>query len=215
MPDLVVIDQFNQAHQSQVKSGLDPVNSRMNAATAVSAQATANGRITNLEPNGQPEAASLINNPEAALQPQQITFECLVSFDRRKDKNLIVKWHHDDRAEPIYQWIPELNKRSIAPQYRAFIAPIVSASSNQTQQSYDNTQTVPHNISTNSTQTQTLEAGFRLVRPSKELGGKLLVETLASNNAPMNSDLWKSLCPLLAPRRANLATLDGRKGVII
>lgn len=180
MPDLVVIDQFNQAHQSQGKS-LDALSSRLNAA---SAQAIAHGRITNLEPNGQPEAASLINNPEAALQLQQITFECLVSFDRRKDKNLIVKWHHDDRAEPIYQWIPELNKRSIAPQYRAFIAPIVSASSNQSQQSYDNsqTQTAPHNNPTNST--QTLEAGFRLVRPSKELGGKLLVKTLAPNNGP-------------------------------
>lgn len=89
----------------------------------------------------------------------QITFECLISYDKRKDKNLIVKWHHDDRFEPIYQWIPGLNKRSIAPQYRAYIAPIVGANLDQANQSSAN---------------QLLEAGFKLIKPSKELGGKFI-----------------------------------------
>lgn len=166
VPDLVVIDQLNQQQQGR---SLDHLHKTQNI---------------NLPTNNQPEAASLINTQDLNSNDQQqsqIKFECLISFDRRKDKNLIIKWHHDDRVEPIYQWIPELNKRSIAPQYRAYIAPIVTTpqqhQQQQSQQVIDSqsmllglNQNVTPNL--NSNQTQLLEAGFKLVRPSKELGGK-------------------------------------------
>lgn len=113
--------------------------------------------------SGLPEAASLINEPQLPAQRQQpTTFECLVSFDRKRDRNLVVKWHHDERQEPIYQWIPELNKRSIAPQYRAFIAPVLSQ--------FQLRQEERSESGANST-LSLVEAGFRLVRPTKELGG--------------------------------------------
>lgn len=164
VPDLVVIDQLNQQQQGR---SYDQVHKTQNI---------------NIHTNNQPEAASLINTQDLNSNDQQqsqITFECLISFDKRKDKNLIIKWHHDDRVEPIYQWIPELNKRSIAPQYRAYIAPIVTAASQQqSQQAIDSQSTLSglnQNVSStnfNLNQTQLLEAGFKLVRPSKELGGK-------------------------------------------
>lgn len=160
VPDLVVIDQLNQPHLLHQQSR----PSEQNKAT----------QSINQNLNNQPEAASLINgqdlNHTNDSQQSQITFECLISFDRRKDKNLIVKWHHDDRIEPIYQWIPELNKRSIAPQYRAFIAPIVSG---QQALLSDSPPANGSNGSGGPNQAiASLEAGFRLVRPSKELGGK-------------------------------------------
>lgn len=161
VPDLVVIDQSNQ-QPHRFHQGLDHA-----------AQLTARSNGQN-----QPEAASLINmdlsgnatSTDSLQQAQQITFECLISYDKRKDKNLIVKWHHDDRVEPIYQWIPALNKRSIAPQYRAYIAPIVISS--PTADSQLNVAAAPPNQTAANSQIQTLEAGFKLVRPSKELGGR-------------------------------------------
>ena len=140
-------------------------------------------------PGNQAAAASGFNEPEAASlitrdptggggadqvapnqQVQQITFECLVSYDKRRDKNLIVKWHHDERNEPIYQWIPELNKRSIAPQYRPYIVPIVGASSNNSNSSTSGSELLAQNKTR--PVLSLLEAGFKLYRPTKELGGK-------------------------------------------
>ena len=144
VPDLVVIDQLNlvqQQHQQQARSS----------------DAHKPPLVSGGGPE-QPEAASLINSQD---QQQQFTFECLVGFDKKRDKNLIVKWHHDERNEPIYQWIPELNKRSIAPQYRAFIVPIVGSTTG-----------VPSGPDAGNNTNQVLEASFKLVRPSKELGGK-------------------------------------------
>lgn len=163
VPDLVVIDQQNQPQLSPNTNhnrlyGSDSANQRTSASTG-----------------NQPEAQSLINaNQDLATNDlqSQITFQCLVSYDKRKDKNLIIKWHHDDRAETIYQWIPELNKRSIAPQYRAYIAPIVAAPMDWQIGAGLNLSSPASSSLTN--QTQLLEAGFRLIRPSKELGGELI-----------------------------------------
>lgn len=178
VPDLVVIEQQN-LHNNQAV-----VVAKQQLAAAAD---MTSGRQHQLQQQHktQPEAASLINDLttiansnvnsasqlEAIGQQQQlgnqITFECLISYDRKKDRNLIIKWHHDDRVEPIYQWIPELNKRSIAPQYRAFIAPIINSNN---QQVGDATTTATN--TGNGNQTQLLQAGFRLVRPTKEHGGE-------------------------------------------
>lgn len=163
VPDLLVID---QQHKQTQQTPLVP--SRLSGHIDKSSSLG----------SGQPEISSLYNQAESSKE--EIVFECLISFDRRKDKNLIVKWHHDDRIEPIYQWIPELHKRSITPQYRSNIIPIISVANPQP---YSDTrqylnQTTSDN-SSNSSQTydsssyiQTLEAGFKLVKPSKELGGE-------------------------------------------
>lgn len=139
----------------------------------------------------QPEAASLINTPDLnsanSTDSHYVTFECLISFDKRKDKNLVVKWHHDDRIEPIYQWIPELNKHSIAPRYSPYIAPIISQQPSSLMGSTDlqhanaGTGQSTTSPSFNSNQIQLLEAGFRMVRPSKELGGKLASFSIRSS----------------------------------
>lgn len=89
-----------------------------------------------------------------------------------------MKWHHDDRIEPIYQWIPELNKRFIAPQYRAYIAPIGS-----TNQQHD-LLGANSNQNATSNQIQLLEAGFKLVRPSKELGGEYTTNAIINTVLP-------------------------------
>lgn len=175
LPDLVVIDQLNQPQLHQNGAQRPP-----NPAAADQRQLRAKSpSLATI----QPEAQSLINaNANQDLAPAQqdshaqITFQCLVSYDKRKDKNLIIKWHHDDRTETIYQWIPELNKRSIAPQYKAYIAPIISApldwagSSNQS-----------------SAGVQLLEAGFRLVRPNKELGGEFVLPIIP----PLLGSSWE------------------------
>lgn len=165
VPDLVVIDRSHPTQQS------------MSADSTLLSGHKTQGNDAGLGDN-QPEAASLIHSQDLNSNDQQhmnpITFECLISYDRKKDRNLIIKWHLDDRTEPIYQWIPELNKRSIAPQYRSYIAPIIAP-----QQSAIPTQESGPFGGINSTspggspsQTQLLEAGFKLVRPTKELGGK-------------------------------------------
>lgn len=197
VPDILVIDQQQPQHlQSQLFMG-SKYPAGNNAAVQVDkAQVVAN--------SNQPETASLVNPQElnGSNTKDEITFECLISFDKRRDKNLIVKWHHDDRIEPMYQWIPELNKRSIAPQYRAHIIPILSSASllqtptidprqaglgssngaiqltsgsgsgsgggNFSAQAQDSMSS-----SQDRNQIQILEAGFKLVKPSKELGGKL------------------------------------------
>lgn len=168
VPDLVVIDQQNQPHfqpavvQSKLYSP-DQTNYR-------------GGFNTSL--NNQPEAQSLINSNQDLTSSDlqsQITFQCLISYDKRKDRNLIIKWHHDDRAETIYQWIPELHKRSIAPQYRAYIVPIVSTPVDW--QISNGFNLSSPGVSSPTNQTQLLEAGFRLIRPSKELGGELIFPT--------------------------------------
>lgn len=185
VPDLVVIDQLNQQQHQLTRVGA-PTNEQKQQQQQLQIQHRTQN--VNLNTDSQPEAASLINSQDLSSsnlneQQQQITFECLISFDKRKDKNLVVKWHHDDRIEPIYQWIPELNKRSIAPQYRAYIAPIVapagqpivgsSLSPEATQQGFNGSMVATNiNSQNGSQQIQLLEAGFRLVRPSKELGGK-------------------------------------------
>lgn len=79
-------------------------------------------------------------------------FDCLVAYDKRVDTNLVVKWHHEQRSEPIFQWIPELGKRAIAPIFKAHLIPSALSSV----------------VSNNSSW---LDAGFWLVRPSKEFGG--------------------------------------------
>lgn len=172
VPDLVVIDQQNQQQLPSI---------HQNGRSVTGADQHPH-RAQNANQNNQPEAASLINmqdlNSANASDPHYITFECLISFDKRKDKNLIVKWHHEDRVEPIYQWIPELNKRSIAPRYMHYIVPIVTSHSPSLVTTSDS-----HNPSSGSSpvtsdfgsnQIQLLEAGFRMVRPSKELGGKFV-----------------------------------------
>lgn len=170
VPDLVVIDQLNQHQQYQQQH-----NQHHHQQLAKSTDQTHRTQNINLNSNSQPEAASLINIQDLSANEQQsqITFECLISFDKRKDKHLVVKWHHDEQPEPIYQWIPELNKRQIAPQYQAYIAPIVAqqplALDSQLLAGLNQNGTTIANLN----QTQLLEAGFRLVRPSKELGGKL------------------------------------------
>lgn len=147
VPDLLVIDQHH--HQNQPRTSL----------AKFGLLAGRPDRIQNTS-SSEPETASLINPQDPSIK-DEITFECLITFDPRRDKNLIVKWHHDDRIEPIYQWIPELNKRSIAPQYRAHIEPMVAAT-NLSSKGRDSA----------AGQMQLLEAGFKLVKPSKELGGK-------------------------------------------
>lgn len=157
VPDLLVIDQM-----ATTAIGSQPATLPTQNAWATG---SATAKLNQSAGRSQPEAASLINAATSA-EPMQITFECLVGYDKRRDRNLVVKWHHDERLEPIYQWIPELNKRSIAPQYRAYIVPIVTA--NQTATSSTSMNREPDSFASN----QTLEAGFKLVRPSKELGGK-------------------------------------------
>lgn len=174
VPDLVVIDQLNQ----QQLPTINPNQARSEQ------QKQQQRTMQNLNYQNQPEAASLINtldlNSANMNDSHYVTFECLISFDKTKDKNLIVKWHHDERHEPIYQWIPELNKRSIAPRYMPYIVPLVSQQ--QAGSSLMGTTDLQHNSGpsqststpgSNSNQIQLLEAGFRMVRPSKELGGKL------------------------------------------
>lgn len=208
VPDLVVIDQFNQQQNNRLLS----LDGRLNSFSPIGQQQQQTAFQKDYQQNSQtnqPEAASLINNSSLSYQQQldllngsgselqqqqqqqNITFECLISFDKKKDKNLIVKWHHDDRSEPIYQWIPELNKRSIAPQYRAYIVPTVnnnnhglfhnnhqlaSASINAadaTSGIVNITNLAEQQLASNNNNIQLLEAGFKLIRPSKELGGEL------------------------------------------
>lgn len=174
VPDLVIIDQLNQQ-----KSPTANLNGR-SVSVATDQQLH---RTINANHHNQPEAASLTTtldlNSANSNDSHYVTFECLISFDKRKDKNLVVKWHHDDRIEPIYQWIPELNKRSIAPRYLPYIAPIVSQqpsaqiASTDSQHAYSGIGQGETTSGINTNQIQLLEAGFRLVRPSKELGGKL------------------------------------------
>lgn len=184
MPDLFVIDRQAQHHSIgsyNNYSGLQLLD-----------QPVAASLITSISNQQQQPADSNYSNPivhQINQQQQQpyLTFECSISYDRAKDKNLIVKWHHDDRLEPIYQWIPELSKLSIAPQYRAFIVPLISQQqqqptsrkSNERPSSNNSPQQQQHNVQAPSEppmmsqeQQQTIEAGFRLVRPSKELGGE-------------------------------------------
>jgi len=174
VPDLVVIDQLNQPQLPNQHPGRQ--SSEQNKTQNINPPNSKNG----------PEAASLINGHDLSANEaqSQIVFECLISFDKRKDKNLIVKWHHDDRIEPIYQWIPELNKRSIAPQYRAYIAP-VAPNPQQATRTLDAQAGSNQNSSTSSNQTQLLEAGFRLVRPTKELGGKLVAGNSTEVRKPL------------------------------
>lgn len=178
MPDLVVIDQLNQQHHQQQQQQYHNIRSSPHDNTATYAKSQS------INTNNQPEAASLITAQDLTTNDSQsqITFECLISFDRKKDRNLIIKWHHDDRIEPIFQWIPELNKRSIAPQYRAYIIPNTSNQQTSRESSVPLNSTMASGSgaltntntgsSTNSNQIQLLEAGFKLVRPTKELGGK-------------------------------------------
>lgn len=178
MPDLVVIGQQQQQQNHP--------NSRFQSAPGDELRAARFSAPTTAARNQQqqPEAASLITSGQPqqganlATNEQLITFECLISYDKRKDKNLIVKWHHDERNEPIYQWIPELNKRSIAPQYRAYIMPVASSSGHQFNQSapfgLQPSEGAQHlsSSSSSASNNQTIEASFKLVRPTKELGGK-------------------------------------------
>lgn len=190
MPDLLVIDQQNQP---QPNAGRRAYGSNQNAPTPVHTGIISKDHH---QPSSnyhhlQPETASLINLQPVHPAPDEITFECIIGFDRRKDKNLIVKWHHEDRQEPIYQWIPELNKRSIAANYRPHIVPIVSSTNsnsnlnnNNNNNENNNRQSATHlseiqptpntnNLMNGATNdSQVIEAGFKLVNPSKELGGK-------------------------------------------
>lgn len=199
VPDLLVLDQQqNQLGAGQLQAPpngntnrlLIPTNQQTNlpitsnlfdARSNNSSTTATHLRQQQLIASKLPETASLSINPT----PEEITFECLISFDRRKDKNLIVKWYHEDRPEPIYQWIPELSKRSIASHYRAHIVPVVSSSGliaignnndghhlmNRNQQHSDGTNQT-HETHQQQQQLQLIEAGFRLVKPTKELGGE-------------------------------------------
>lgn len=166
VPDLVVIDQqqsafrTQQQQQQQQPEAASLINQSQLASDLVHTQSLAHNNTQN-EPHHQQQQ-------QQQLPVNTVTFECLISYDKRKDKNLIVKWHHDDRVEPIYQWIPELNKPLIAPHYRSYISPITAQSQLNNQQQ----QTGPTNST--SSNIQLLEAGFKLVRPSKELAGKSL-----------------------------------------
>jgi len=192
VPDLVVLDQqlamLNNQLQLQTMGPQSAPNYHQRPDTQTQAWAQQTG------PKHQPQAASLVNEPLRQQQQQQqqqlntlnhhqINFECLVSFDKKRDKNLVIKWHHDERSEPIYQWIPELNKRTIAPQYRGFIVAAAagggvpsggaglaghsSGAPNSTGSAQDHSA---------DGQLQVLEAGFKLVRPTRELGGEYQVE---------------------------------------
>lgn len=179
VPDLVVIEQTSNQVQSARSSDLHrPFNTHLGGAHpgGQPQQQQQQQPATNHNNPNQPEAASLINNLDLSSprEQPQVTFECLIGFDKKKDKNLVIKWHHDERVEPIYQWIPELNKRSIAPQYRSYIAPIVGPPATAFNNSGAMSPTAGQNVSSNANpnQIQLLEAGFRLIRPSKELGGK-------------------------------------------
>lgn len=207
VPDLVVVDQpqLNQQQQQPpppiqlARSTSDPPGSHLRTQSILPPP-------NNLaQQQQQPEAASLINfqdpssgsinasgggGHEQQQQQQLLTFECLISYDRKKDKNLIIKWHHDDRVEPIYQWIVELDKISIAPQYKPYIlANNSTASQRALQLDWQQQQQQPRTAVGNSTanvnsNNQLLEAGFRLIRPSKELGGKFVSTSVVSAPAP-------------------------------
>ncbi|KAI1292327.1 hypothetical protein HDE_07297 [Halotydeus destructor] len=43
-----------------------------------------------------------------------VILDCIYSYDEEKDKQLVVKWFFNDDPEPIYQWIPELNSRTLS-----------------------------------------------------------------------------------------------------
>lgn len=205
VPDLVVVDQpqLNQQQQQPpppiqlARSTSDPPGSHLRTQSI-------HPPPNNLaqQQQQQPEAASLINfqDPSSGSinasggsheqqQQQLLTFECLISYDRKKDKNLIIKWHHDDRVEPIYQWIVELDKISIAPQYKPYILANNSTASQRALQLDWQQQQQPRTAVGNSTanvnsNNQLLEAGFRLIRPSKELGGKFVSTSVVSAPAP-------------------------------
>lgn len=44
--------------------------------------------------------------------------DCDYSFENSKDTQLVVKWFFNDDPFPIYQWIPEHNRRSTSPRFR-------------------------------------------------------------------------------------------------
>lgn len=119
--------------------------------------------------------------PEQSAQvtQQSMRFECLVAYDKRSDKNLVVKWFHDDEPEPILQLIPELNKRSVAAKYRAHIVPpsVSLGNSSLAASAHNNWQLV--------------DAGFRLSKPnSREFGGKYTCVAVSKAN---DDAKWKKL----------------------
>lgn len=49
---------------------------------------------------------------------ESIILDCIYSLDENKDKiKLVIKWFFKDDPIPIYQWIPELDKRSVSPRF--------------------------------------------------------------------------------------------------
>ena len=49
---------------------------------------------------------------------ESIILDCIYSLDENKDKiKLVIKWFFRDDPVPIYQWIPELNKKSYSPRF--------------------------------------------------------------------------------------------------
>ena len=47
-----------------------------------------------------------------------IILDCVYSLDEANDKyKLVVKWFFRDDPVPVYQWIPELNKRTYSPRF--------------------------------------------------------------------------------------------------
>lgn len=49
---------------------------------------------------------------------ESIVLDCIYSLDESRDNlKLVVKWFFKDDPVPIYQWIPELNKRTYSPRF--------------------------------------------------------------------------------------------------
>lgn len=53
-----------------------------------------------------------------------VILDCIYTFDAEDDKKLVVKWFYrsdsakNDDPVPLYQWIPELNSRTLSPRFK-------------------------------------------------------------------------------------------------
>lgn len=54
-----------------------------------------------------------------ATNISSVTLDCVYSYDPG-DVKLVVRWFHNDSPEPIYQWIPEPDRRYVGELIRPY-----------------------------------------------------------------------------------------------
>lgn len=66
-----------------------------------------------------PDLSECVSITEIAVPPfvengtiEPVILDCVYTYDANEDQHLVVKWFFNDDPKPIYQWIPDLNKRS-------------------------------------------------------------------------------------------------------